>query len=247
MSLGALATGDLIWLVAAALVAGLVRGFSGFGTAMVYLPVAGQVLSPFEALTTLIAMDIIGPLPNVPRALRDGNPADVLRLATGLLVALPFGVWALTVVPAEAFRYGVSLAALLLLSLLIAGVRYRGVLTPKLVFCTGGVGGLMAGSVGLPGPPVILLYMASPLPASAIRANITLYLILADIGLLAVLWLFGQLVLSAVMIGLLLILPYMAGTIAGAAIFRPEQEKTYRAAAYVIIAVSALSGLPVWD
>lgn len=247
MSLGALATGDLTWLVVAALVAGLVRGFSGFGTAMVYLPVAGQVLSPFEALTTLVAMEIIGPLPNVPRALRDGHPADVRRLATGLLVALPFGVWALTVVPPEVFRYGVSSAALLLLCLLIAGVRYRGVLTPQLVYGTGGAGGLMAGSVGLPGPPVILLYMASPLPASAIRANITLYLILADVGLLAVLWAFGKLVLSAAAVGLLLVLPYMAGIVAGAAIFRPSQEKLYRAVAYLIIAVSALSGLPIWD
>jgi len=59
--------GEGFWLlVAAAAVAGLVRGFSGFGTAMVYLPVAGQILSPFEALTTLLIMDLVGPLPNIP-------------------------------------------------------------------------------------------------------------------------------------------------------------------------------------
>ena len=30
------------WIFTAALVAGVVRGFSGFGSAMVFLPVAGQ-------------------------------------------------------------------------------------------------------------------------------------------------------------------------------------------------------------
>jgi uncharacterized membrane protein YfcA len=55
----AIATDGLWLLVITALVAGLVRGFSGFGTAMVYLPIAGQILSPFEALTTLMIMDLI--------------------------------------------------------------------------------------------------------------------------------------------------------------------------------------------
>ena len=61
----ALATPGLPWLAAAVFVAGMVRGFAGFGTAMVYLPVAGQILSPFEALTTLVVMDMIGPLPHI--------------------------------------------------------------------------------------------------------------------------------------------------------------------------------------
>lgn len=247
MSLGSLATGDLLWLAAAALVAGIVRGFSGFGTAMIYLPVAGQILTPFETLTTLVAMDIVGPLPNVPRALRDGHPPDVIRLAIGLFVALPLGVWTLSIVEPEVFRYGVSIAAMILLVVLISGVRYRGALTPPLIYGTGAAGGFLCGSVGLPGPPVILLYMASPLPSQAVRANSTLYLILADAALLAMLWGFGHLVLSAVLIGLALIVPYMSGTVAGAALFRPGHERLYRTVAYLIIAASALSGLPLWD
>ncbi len=75
---------DGFWLlVAAAAVAGLVRGFSGFGTAMVYLPVAGQILTPFQALTTLMVMDLIGPLPNIPNAIRTGHKRDILRLSAG--------------------------------------------------------------------------------------------------------------------------------------------------------------------
>ena len=62
---------------------GLVRGFAGFGTAMVYLPVAGQILPPFEALTTLMVMDLIGPLPNLPRAFRISDRPDILRLSLG--------------------------------------------------------------------------------------------------------------------------------------------------------------------
>ncbi len=243
----ALATEGLGLLAAAAFVAGLVRGFSGFGTAMVYLPVAGQVLSPFAALTTLIAMDLIGPLPNIPRALREGARGDLLWLLAGTGLGLPLGVWALSQVAPEIFRYGVSLVALALLVILIAGLRYRGRVTRALVGATGTLSGLLAGSVGLPGPPVILFYMASPHPARVIRATIMVFLLASDVLMLGVLGLKGLLAAQAVVLGLVLALPYMAGNVAGAAIFRPGAERLYRAVAHAIIAASAIAGLPILD
>ena len=104
-----------------------------------------------------------------------------------------------------------------------------------------------AGSVGLPGPPIILLYMASSLPARVIRANCMIYLILADIILLAVLWWSDFLVISAIALGGLMIAPYFVGNWLGAMLFRPEAERTYRIVAYAIIAGSAILGLPIWD
>jgi uncharacterized membrane protein YfcA len=243
----ALALPGLHLLVIGALIAGVVRGFAGFGTAMVYLPVAAQVLGPFEALTTLIVKDLVAPLMHVPRALRDGHPGDVLRLGLGAVVTVPLGVLVLSLVEPEVFRWAVSLIALALLALLVAGVRYRGTLTKPLIFGTGGVGGLLAGSVGLPGPPVIMLYMASTLPAPVVRANLMLYLILADAIMITVLAWNGYLVASAMFLGVLMIVPYSLGNWLGAALFRPEAERIYRLAAYAIIAGSALLGLPLWD
>lgn len=244
---GVIASEGFWLLVAAAAVAGLVRGFSGFGTAMVYLPVAGQILSPFEALTTLLIMDLVGPLPNIPRAIRTGHPRDILRLSAGTLIALPLGVLVLGLIAPEVFRYGVSLVSLLLLVLLIGGVRYHGTLRPPMVYGTGAIGGFLAGSVGLPGPPVIMLYMASPNPAAVIRANIMVYLLLCDLMMIGVLHLNGYLVGSAVAMGALLTLPYLLANIIGGWLFRLRYEQIYRIVAYFIIAVSALNGLPLFD
>lgn len=238
---------DGLWILAlGALMAGLVRGFSGFGNAMVYLPAAGQVLGPFEALTSLVLMELVAPLMHIPRALRDGQPADVLRLGVGALVAVPVGIYILSLVEPEVFRWSVSLVALTLLILLIKGVRYTGALTPPLVYGTGAMGGFFAGCVGLPGPPVIMLYMASTLPVAAVRANLTLYLILADLILLVVLQTGGLLVVSALAIGAVMVLPYLLGNWLGAVLFKPEAETLYRRIAYAIIAASAILGLPIW-
>ena len=244
---GLLATPGLIWLVSAVFIAGLVRGFSGFGTAMIFLPVAAQWLSPFAALTAMVIMDMFGPLPNLPRAVRDGHPRDVGRLTVGLAVGLPFGIFILGLVAPEVFRYGVSISALVLLALLSSGLRYSGALPRGVLYATGGLGGFLAGCVGLPGPPVIMFYMAAKMPPAVIRANTILYLMAADLVMLVMLALFDHLVSTAVWLGLLLALPYLLANVIGAAIFRPDKVALYRAVAYMIIAVSAISGLPVFD
>jgi uncharacterized membrane protein YfcA len=238
---------DMIMLIAAACIAGLVRGFSGFGTAMVYLPVAGQILGPFEAITTLLVMDLIGPIPAVPRAIRDGHPRDVLRMCLGMAVTLPLGIYGLTLVSPELFRYLVAGVSLGLLICLVGGIRYRGTLTKPMIYATGGASGISAGMAGLGGPPAILLYMASQHPPSVVRANTMLFLLLGDVMMLAMMLAVGRLVWEAGLIGALLIAPYMLANLVGTAIFDPNREALYRRVAFCIIAVSALSSLPLFD
>ncbi len=243
----ALAVDGLWLLLAAAVLAGLVRGFSGFGTAMVYLPAAAQVLPPVWTILTLVVIDLLGPLPAVPRALRDGHPRDVLRLGAGALIGVPLGVALLVVLPAETFRYAVSVLTGLLLILLASGLRYRGEVTRPMIYGTGGLAGMMGGSVGLPGPPVILLYMARPLAAQVIRANTMLFLILSDVLIGGVLAARGLMQWQPILLGLCLAPVYLGAVAAGSALFDPGRARLYRGVAYVIIAGSALSGLPVWD
>lgn len=236
-----------LWLAAAAFIAGIVRGFSGFGTAMVFMPVAASVLSPISALVTLTVMDMIGPLPNVPRAWRVANRGDLMRLWFGMALALPVGLFLLTRVSPELFRYGVSLIALVLLVLLMTGVRFRGRLTTPITFGAGLLGGFLGGATGLAGPPIIMLYMASTLPAAAIRATLLLVLVGMDVLMLGNLGFAGRLQPGIVVMGLVLAVPYLLGNILGGTLFRPDHDRLYRAIAYTIIAISALSGLPFLD
>ena len=242
-----LALDGFIWIVAGSFLAGLVRGFSGFGTAMIFLPIAATALTPVWALTTLIAMELLAPLLLIPRALRVGHPPDIFRLAAGSLVGVPLGVALLVVMSVDVFRYSVSSVALMLLIALMLGLRYRGVLTRAMIYVAGGLGGLLAGSVGIPGPPVILLYMASTLPAAVIRANNTVYLVLANVQILGVFAIRGLLESTPVVIGLIATAPYAAGIGIGSQLFDPKRELVYRRIAYAIIALSAVLGLPLLD
>ena len=239
-------TWGLIWLVGAVIVAGLVRGFSGFGSAMIIMPVASSVLSPVGAVIFLIFAEMLGPLPNLPAALREGAPREVGFLLIGALLALPLGLWALSAVDPLVFGWIVSLSVLSLLALLVRGWRYPHALSRRVTVATGALGGFMTGIAGLPGPPVIMLYMASTLPIAVIRANFLLYLLAVDFIMIPLMWLSGLMIWKIAVLGLLIGVPNLIANAVGARLFDPRAERRFRRVAYIVIAASAIVGLPLW-
>ncbi|WP_323769895.1 sulfite exporter TauE/SafE family protein [Antarctobacter sp.] len=241
-----LAPVGLGWLIAAGFLGGLVRGFSGFGTAMVFLPVAAPILGPFGAILALTVMDIFGPLPNLRRAWTQVDKPDLWRLLAGCALALPVGLWVLTRVEPEVFRYAVSLVSLGMLAVLLLGMRYRGAVSRAMVAVIGAAAGLLGGLAGLPGPVVILFYMSRVLPVAVIRATILLFLFFFDLLIVGFMTGMGRVTLAGAALGVFLAVPNVVGNWLGGHLFRPDRERLYRAAAYLLIALAALSGLPVW-
>lgn len=239
-------TDGLIWLILVVIIAGLVRGFAGFGSAMIIMPVASSVLSPVEAVIFLIAAELIGPLPNLPAALRDGTPGQAGLLALGALLALPMGLWALSVVDPVFFGWIISIVVLVLLRLVMVGWRFRGTLTLPLTVGTGAIGGFMNGFAGMPGPPVIMLYMASTLPVAVIRANFLLYLLALDLLMVPILLAMDLMVWKIALLGLLAGIPNLVANMIGARLFDPDAEVIFRRVAYIVILASAILGLPLW-
>ncbi|MEP2641249.1 sulfite exporter TauE/SafE family protein [Roseobacter sp.] len=237
----------LIWLTCGVVVAGFVRGFAGFGSGMIIMPIAASVLPPVAAVTFMMMAELLGPLPNLPAAWRDGTPRDVGRLMLGALVMLPMGIWFLSHMDATVFGWIVSFVVAVLLAVLVSGWRYAGVLTPKLTIATGGFGGFMAGFAGMPGPPVIMLYMSSKQAISVIRANVLLYLFAADVVMIAVFYALDLFVWKVALLGLLAGIPNVIANIIGARLFDPTAEVLFRRVAYCIIAASAILGLPLWN
>lgn len=237
---------DLAILSGAAFLAGAVRGFVGFGAALVFLPLAALVLDPVDAIATMIVMELIGPLPMMRKAIPHVHRGDLGRLVLGTMLTLPIGLAALIVMDPGLFRVFVAVVSLTMLTGLALGWRYAGPLRPSAVFATGASSGFLGGVAGIPGPPVIFVYMASPHPPQVIRANMTVFLYAYDWMMLGLMAFSLQLEWGIVATGAILILPNMTGNLTGSALFDPSKERFFRWIAYVLIAASAITGLPVW-
>ena len=242
-----LAYEGLGWLIFGVFLAGTVRGFTGFGAALVYMPIAAQFMPPVWALTTLVLMEAVGPLPNIPAAIRSARLDEVRRLSTGALLALPLGLLVLFAIDPDLFRYGVCFMTLTVPLLLATGFRLRRQIGPGLQYGVGTLSGFLGGVAGVPGPPVILLYMASTEAARVIRANVMLYLMIFDLAVIALLALQDRIDFMPALLGALLVLPNLLGNLAGAAMFHPDRQRVYRVVGYGIMMLSGVAGLPIWD
>ena len=236
---------DLSLLVALMAAAGIVYGFAGFGSALIFLPIAAIYL-PLE--TAIVAFNI-GALSSVisvfPAAVRQVDKTAVSVLIGAAMITVPIGLIVLKAGDPIALRWGVIVATLLTLIALISGWRYAVTPTHRTRAFIGAATGLLGGATGLMGPIMILFQLSGQSNAAQARANTLVFLTTTSLLVPPIYWLNGLFTAEALYLGLALFLPYAIGTRIGAMIFNPMHERLYRWVAYVVILLAVIVGLPV--
>ena len=234
------------WLIVAALLAGLVRGFSGFGSAMVFVPLATFAVDPASALVLLFLTDLVAAVPLVLPALKRCDWREVAPLALGASIMTPVGVWILLTLPDEPLRWGICLAVLAAVLLMAAGWRYQRRLGPVASVGVGGLSGLLGGIAGLYGPPVILLWLGASRNAISVRTNIVAFF--ASLTLIAgATYAANGMFTQALALQALWLVPLYGLPIwLGARAFRRSSDALFRWVGLVICGAAAIAALPLW-
>jgi uncharacterized membrane protein YfcA len=242
-----LAEPGLPFAAAVALVAGLVYGFAGFGSALIFIPLTTLVLPPAVAIAAFSLLALAALVTVVPRAwgLADRRAVGVM-LAASVLVT-PVGVLVLRIASEEVLRAIVAGLTLATLAALVAGWRVPVGAGLRTRAGIGALSGLAGGATGLNGPPVILFNLGTEgQPVAVTRANLAVFLTFSSLAILPQLWVQGVLPPRGLGIGAILFLPYALGTWAGARVFRPERAGIYRRIAYALIGAAGVAALPIW-
>lgn len=242
----ALSEPGLVWVAAASLLAGLVYGFAGFGSALVFMPLATIFVPAAVAVAAFSLSALASLFTVVPGAWRVANRRAVGIMILACLAATPLGVAALRLAPQDVIRSAVCALTLLTLAALIGGWRMPVAPHWGLRAAVGALAGVTGGSTGLNGPPVILFNLGTAdQPVAVTRGNLALFLTLTSLSFLPQLWLQGLLPPRALALGSLLLVPYALGTWMGTRLFTPARAGVYRKAAYLLIGAAGLAGLPV--
>lgn len=244
---GVLGTPGLFWLIVVISVAGLVRGFTGFGTALIFVPVAGIFLGPSEVIAVITLTGVASMSALLPRAWGQSDRAEVGFLVLAALFTVPLGLWLMQQMDGSVVRWIVAAVAGGTLASLVAGWRYTGQVRRALLLPIGAVAGVVGGMTGLTGPVVILFYLSGQSAAQSVRANTILFLAALDIAIISNLLLQGAVEWRVAILAALLAVPYFVTSLIGQSLFDPRHERLYRWAAYAVIGLAVISGLPVWE
>lgn len=239
-----------VWptLLLATLLGGLVRGFTGFGFAMIFMPIASSVVPPPLALPLIFLIDCPFALVLGARATRHADVRSVLTLLVAAACFLPVGLWLLTTLDAQVMRWIISGLILGALAMLASGWRYHGKPGMHLTLGVGSFSGLFNGMASLGGMPLALFWLSSQTRKPVeIRADMQSYFGFSTVVSMSILALKGLLSLKALLIACLLMPLYGCGLIIGTRGFHVASETTFRRIAYAVIFLAAVLSLPILD
>lgn len=235
-------------LLAATLLGGLVRGFTGFGFAMVFMPLASVVLGPVAALGLIWFIDLPFALPIAARSARTAEWREILPLLLTATLALPAGIWLLIWLDRETMRWVLASLVLIAVALMASGWRYHGRPTVPLSLGVGALSGLFNGMASIGGMPLAVFWLgAQRNDRHKTRANMQAFFGVSTLISGTVLWWKGILTGGALMMAVPLFAVYGIGLWAGTHGFRLASEETFRRGAYLVIFLSAFISLPFWD
>jgi hypothetical protein len=239
--------GAAVAICAIAFVAGTSRGFSGFGSALIFMPLASSMASPRLVAALLLIIDFVAATPLVPNAWRQADRKATAIIVSGALIGVPIGTYLLSRLDPVTTRWIISGFVFLLLALLLSGWRYRGKDHLALSVGIGALSGFCSGLAQTGGPPIVGYWLGRPIASKVARANIVLFFVVSDFFSVVSYVVAGLITLEAILFALVVGPVYAIGVRFGASLFGRASETLFRAICYTLIALAVILGLPVLD
>ncbi len=233
--------GQATALLLAATVAGVLRGFSGFGAALVLAPVVSLIVGTHVAVPAIILSIFVTTVQLFAPTWSQVRWSDQLALSLAGCIGVPAGVVLLIYLDPELMRRSISAVTALFALFLLTGWRS---IRPPTRFgsaAMGGLGGVLSGAASIGGPPVIVYLLAGPGSAAQTRASLIYYFAFTQLTAIVMFSIGGlmnwEVVVTAAVVSPSLIL----GTWAGARLFHLASERIFRIAALTILLIVGVS------
>ena len=236
-----------IAISAIAFVSGTARGFSGFGSALIFMPLASSIADPRLVAALLLIIDFVAATPLLPKAWEKADRKATAVMVFGALIGVPIGTYFLSRLEPVTTRWIISVFVFALLLLLLSGWRYRGKDHTAISIGIGGLSGFCSGLAQTGGPPIVGYWLGRPIASMVARANILLFFGASDLFSVVSYAVTGLITMDAIKFSLAVGPIYGIGVWFGASLFGRASEAVFRSICYALIAAAVIFGLPVLD
>jgi len=221
--------------MAAVVLAGVLRGFAGFGAALVVVPVLSIVYAPVVAVPISFLSGLPALLQMLPTAVRHADRAFITPVAVAAFALTPLGAWALAIAPAGPMKIAVALAVLAMVWFMHRGWRLERRPGRWALATAGGVAGLIQGAAGIGGPPVVTMALVSADDPVRQRANVIAAVTALSLATALPLWRLGLFTQEVIALSLLFVPAHSVAAWLGARWFERSGHRHYRQAALAIL------------
>jgi uncharacterized protein len=233
----------LLLIGLAVALAGFLRGFIGFGAALVSIPVISLVFGPQLALPIVTVMGIPSVLQLLPDAVRHSEFRIVMPISCAVFLGTPIGTLVLVSVHPDLMKIVISLLVISMVGFLALGWKLNQQVHSSVLLLSGFTGGLIQGAAGVGGPPVVAIALSRAGSPDRQRGNVLAVMTAIALSSVLPLYYYGLITMQAIAIGLLLFPIYSICTWIGSRYFGTGGRQHFRGAALLVLAVIGISTL----
>jgi len=224
-----------------------IRGFTGFGSNLIWAPVLVTVIDPVQAVAIMGLVGMFGTAQIVIPVAKVADWKGIYPIILGSWITAPFGIWALYQMEPDYVRRAIGVFILIIAFILMTGWTYKGARTGikgrMAQIGTGSIAGWLAGFGGIGGPIPVLYFMASNDPAPIQRANNVVAVAALIPMVIGILIFRGAITQTTLIQAAILFVPFTAGTWLGAHSFKIAPPQVFRKAVLILLIIIGVSAL----
>jgi uncharacterized membrane protein YfcA len=225
------------------LVAGIIRGYSGFGFSMIAVISLSLVMPPTEIVPVILVLEVVASVWLLPQIWRQIHWKSISWLSIGVLLGTPLGVYLLANVATRPMRVAIAIVVFVLALFLWNRASFKTVPGRVKTVMTGLVSGLLNGSATIGGPPVILFYLSTPTEAAVSRASMIALFLGTDTFAFMLCTVQGLVTPTTGIICASSLLPLLLGLGLGKHFFSRSKADVFRRLVIILLMVLALIAL----
>ena len=233
-----------VWIVALiCLLAGIVRGFSGFALSALVMASAALIIPPIELIPVCWWLELCAGLMMIRGGWKEADRRLAITLVVGSSLGMPLGLYLTTQVSVPLSQTLALGCIATLAALLLGKIKLDFLANPKGHLGVGVCAGIATGLASVGGMVVALFVLVSNVPARQMRATLGVFLLLSGVLSLIILMAFGVMDERAALRGVILSIPATLGVYLGTKFFIPRLEPFYRPFCLLLLIGLALVGL----
>lgn len=234
---------QLLLIFAIVFAAGFIRGLTGFGLAVILVPLVNLVIPPEQTVLLAILMGTLSGFLGFRGAWANCDKRITTTITVSAVAVTPLGLFLLFHTPSDIARLAIAAIAV---AAFVAVAIPRPPLPPPgkaPAILTGIMAGLMGSFAGIPGPPVLYYFARDGVPPARTRDAMIVIFLWAPLAVAVFAFIAGKLTWPLVALAAASFPPLAIGNLLGTRFFGRMPEAWWRTLVLLIIAASAVGAI----
>ena len=219
---------NFILIIIVIIFSGFIRGFLGFGSGLITIPILSFIYSPIFAVVFNIIIEIPTTIYLTFIGIKNCKFKEISPMFISMMLTIPIGTIFLISFDEQIIKILMSILVILFVLLIASGWRLKSTITKYVLIIGGTASGLMQGSTGMSGPPFATILLSKGDSDQITRGNISIMSSGIVISTVISMYFFNLFSFELIFTGMVASPIYIIASYTGSLFFNSSGKKYFR-------------------